>query len=78
MKKLLIVLSVFILGSCTDNQRARQYGGTEKLKLKPNEILLNIDWDKSNDMWVLTEDTTTRIKYFREPWGVWQGEIIIK
>lgn len=74
-----ILLLAAALSSCTDNQRARKFGGKEEISLKPNEKLINITWKESN-MWVLTEDTTTHIKYFRESssWGIWQGEIVIK
>lgn len=74
---ILLVMCCFL--SCTDNQRARKFGGKEEIQLKPNEKLINITWKESN-MWVLTEDTITHIKYFREnsSWGVWEGEIIIK
>jgi hypothetical protein len=73
-----LVCTVFI-SSCTKNKRARTFGGKEVITLKANEKLLNITWKESN-MWVLTEDTVTHIKYFREnsSWGVWEGEIIVK
>lgn len=73
------VITILTFLSCTDNQRARKFGGKEEIQLKPNEVLINITWKESN-MWVLTKDTTTNIKYFRENsnWGVWEGEIIIK
>lgn len=73
------VITVITFLSCTDNQRARKFGGKEEIQLKPNEVLINITWKESN-MWVLTEDTTTNIKYFRENsnFGIWEGEIIIK
>lgn len=81
MKKALLAITILftIITGCTDNQRARKYGGKEELELKPNEVLMNITWKESN-MWVLTKDTITNIKYFRESsnWGVWQGEIMIK
>ena len=75
---ILLVMCCF-LSSCTDNQRAKNFGGKEEIQLKPNEKLINITWKQSN-MWVLTEDTLTHIKYFREnsDWGVWEGEIVIK
>lgn len=84
MKKLLAILCLIVFSacyfsSCTENSRARRFGGTTEIKIKPNEKLINITW-KDNDMWVLTEDTVTHIKYFRESssWGIWNGEIIIK
>lgn len=81
MKKIIltILVSSTILVGCTKNQRVRQFGGTEEIVLKPNEKLLNITW-KEKDIWVLTEDTLTKVKYFRESssFGIWQGEVIIK
>ena len=73
-----IICCVFFTG-CLQNQRTRKFGGKEELKLKPNEKFINITW-KENNLWVLTEDTLTNIKYFRESssWGVWEGEIIVK
>lgn len=78
-KLMLTILFVVSLFGCTHNQRARRYGGKEYLQLKQNEVLINITWKESN-MWVLTKDTISNIKYFRESssWGIWQGEIIIK
>lgn len=82
-KKLKIILGLLLITtlftSCTKNERVKYFGGKDELKLKDNEILINITW-KDSDMWVLTIDTTTNIKYFRESssWGVFEGEIIIK
>jgi hypothetical protein len=75
----LFVITLLALSSCTDNMRARQWGGKENIVLKPNEKLINITW-KDNDMWVLTEDTLTHVNYFRESssFGVFNGEITIK
>jgi len=76
-KQLLIIASVFLL-SCTENQRARTFGGVERIQLKPNEVLLLITW-KNDDMWVLTKDTTNGVEYFREnsSFGLWEGEVIV-
>lgn len=74
-----VLLCAVFISSCTKNKRARTYGGKEEITIKANEKLLNITWKESN-MWVLTEDTLTHIKYFREnsSWGVWEGEIVVK
>jgi uncharacterized lipoprotein YajG len=80
MKKLLIVLSVaFVLTSCTDNQAARHFGGTETIQLQKNEVVLNVTW-KDSQMWICTKDTTTGVTYFREKsnWGVMEGTVILK
>ena len=72
-------MGIIGLSSCTDNARARRWGGTEELKLKTNEVVLNVTW-KENQMWVCTKDTTTNVVYFREKssWGVMEGTVIIK
>lgn len=70
---------VLLVASCTDNERARRFGGTEQVELKPNEIVLNVTW-KENEMWICTKDTTTNTVYFREKssWGVMEGTVILK
>lgn len=78
MKKLLFVLTlVTLITSCTENQRARNWGGTENVTLKPNEVLLNATWKETN-LWILTRDTTTGITHFREKseHGLIEGEIV--
>lgn len=65
--------------SCTQNQRARSFGGDEEVKLNPNEILINSTW-KKDDLWILTQDTITKRKYFRESssFGILEGSIEFK
>ena len=80
MKKLMMILvAMVVMSSCTENARARRFGGTETLTLKPNEVVLNVTW-KESQMWICTQDTITRVVYFREKssWGVMEGTVIIK
>ena len=80
MKKLIfIAIAVVGLASCTDNQRAKHWGGTEEIQLKPNEVVLNVTW-KESEMWICTKDTLTGVVYFREKsnWGVMEGTVILK
>jgi hypothetical protein len=80
MKKLMMILGVMVvMSSCTENVRARHFGGTETLALNPNEVVLNVTW-KDNEMWVCTQDTITGVVYFREKsnWGVMEGTVILK
>ena len=81
MKKILIIASVAVafLASCTDNQRARQFGGTETVDIPEGRILVNCTW-KQDDLWILTKDTTTGKMYFNEKssFGVLEGEINFK
>jgi hypothetical protein len=80
MKKLMMILvAMVVMSSCTENVRARHFGGTETLALNPNEVVLNVTW-KDNEMWVCTKDTITGVVYFREKsnWGVMEGTVILK
>ena len=81
MKKVTFILFLMgmILMSCTQNEMARNYGGTEHIELPPNHVLVTMTW-KETDLWLLTVDTTTGVHYFREKstWGVWEGQIIVK
>jgi hypothetical protein len=74
-----ISLLFFFLMSCTENQRARSFGGTETFNLKPNHIVLNVTW-KKDDMWICTKDTIKNIVYFHEKssFGLMEGQVIIK
>lgn len=81
MKKLILLISLLTLMtvSCTENKRAKTYGGSEEIELQKNHVLLGVTWKDSN-MWLLTKDTTTNICYFNEKssWGIWEGQITIK
>ena len=81
MKNFLILSAVAILtlASCTGNQRARNFGGTETIDIPEGRILVNCTW-KQDDLWILTKDTTTGKMYFNEKssWGVMEGQINFK
>jgi len=80
MKRVLFIIALATaFASCTSNERAKHYGGTEEIKLKPNEILLGVTW-KETEMWICTKDTVTGISYFREKssWGILEGTVIFK
>jgi hypothetical protein len=80
MKKLILAVALVSLAtSCTENTRARRWGGTEEILLKTNEKVLNVTW-KENEMWICTKDTVTGIVYFREKssWGIMEGTVILK
>lgn len=81
MKKLAGLLGIVMLASCTQNNRARVWGGNETIELETGERLQNVTW-KQTDLWLLTkQDTTAPSTYsFKEKssFGVMEGEIIIK
>lgn len=78
MKKILFfTIVIFALFSCTENERAKYYGGTMTYNLEKNEILINATW-KEGTLWVLTLDTVKNVHYFREKsnLGVLEGKVI--
>jgi len=79
MKKLILLAIVALLGSCTENQRARRFGGKFEVNLPQNQVFKNATW-KETSLWVLSEDTVRDIHIFREysSLGIFEGEIIIK
>ena len=80
MRKLtMITITLLALVSCTDNQRARSFGGTETVKLEPNEKFINITW-KQDNLWLIVQDTVTGNYYAREKsnFGVLQGKVVIE
>ena len=80
MYKLTIVaITLLALTSCTENQRARKYGGTETIKLEPKEKFINITW-KQDDLWIIVQDTITGTYYAREKsnFGLLEGKVIIQ
>jgi hypothetical protein len=57
MKKLFIGLSLAILFSaCTQNQRAKSFGGTATLDLPVGKKLITATWKGDADLWYLTRD----------------------
>ena len=80
MRKLtMVAITLLALASCTDNQRARNFGGTETIKIEPQEKFINITWKKDN-LWVIVQDTITGTIYAKEKssFGVMQGKVIIQ
>ena len=89
MKKLLTLLSVFVLTlmlltstSCTQNQRAKSWGGTAKLDVPKGQKLLNVTW-KGNNIWILSRkmeaDETPEVYEFHEEssFGMAEGVYIL-
>ena len=82
MKKLIIVaLAAFACG-CTEQQRARSFGGESTVMLEKGQRLVEITW-KNNNLWLLTEPMDSgyvpRTKTFYEDseFGFMEGKITI-
>jgi len=74
--------SRFVLG-CTENQRARQFGGTGHVEVKPGHKIVGATW-KNTDLWVLTrpvrpgeEPETLSLREFSS-WGAIEGEMLLR
>ena len=80
MKKLLfLLLTIVSISSCTENERAKNFGGKEDITLKPSEEFVNATW-KDDNLWLITKDTLTNEYIMRKKssYGVWEGEIRVK
>ena len=85
MRKILLVLvlSLTVLTSCTDNQRAKQFGGESTETLSENVKLVEVTW-KEDNMWVLTrpmrQGESAETFTFKEisSFGIMEGTVIIK
>lgn len=79
MKKVIIL--ALVLTSCTDQQKAKTFGGKQTITLDKGRRLNNLTW-KGDNLWVLTKEDTskpTSIYHFKESssFGVIEGEVII-
>lgn len=81
MKKVFIVLaSIFILASCTENQRTRTFGGNMTINLPKGQKLLMATW-KNEDLFYLLEpmeeNYSPRVKTLVEDsnWGMLESTI---
>lgn len=83
MKKVLglLLLSAFLLTGCTQNQRAKSFGGTAKVYLPEGKKLVEATW-KGEELWYLMrdrrEDEKPETYTFKEEssYGVMEGTVI--
>jgi hypothetical protein len=77
-----IVLVASIFTSCTENQRARKFGGDQTITLLPRQRLDNITW-KGDEIWILSHPATNgesaEVHTFDEKssFGIVEGTITI-
>lgn len=80
MKKLLLLIGLIAVFSCTEQQVKRQYGGTIEIKLPAGEKLMEATW-KGENLFYLTEPMEEgykpKTKMFREnsSWGVMETNV---
>jgi hypothetical protein len=76
------VLSVLLFVSCTQNSRARNFGGTANIELPKGEKLVTVTW-KGEEIWYLTrpmsDNDVAETYTFNESssWGIMEGKVII-
>jgi len=81
--KYLIMFVLLFSFSCTEQQRAKKYGGSATVELPTGKKLVNATW-KMDNLWLLVEDRkegeTPKEYIFREnsSYGMLEGQIVIK
>lgn len=85
MKKLfglLFLISMLVVTvtstSCTDQQRAKKWGGNMSYDITPGEHFVNATW-KDADLWIITQNDATGVYYMQESsnWGILEGKVTI-
>ena len=84
MKKLLLVFSVVLmLGSCTENERAKSFGGEMTINIPKGNKVTNITW-KESELWYsyrpFAEGEKPQTQTFVEEssFGMMEGKVIFK
>ncbi len=81
MKRTILILTstIAILTGCTENQRAKKFGGTENIDLPDNCKFISASWRQDN-LWICYTDTITNLSYIKEKsnWGLLEGTIVIR
>ncbi len=79
-KALLFLLLSTVIFSCTENQRARNFGGSTEIKLEAGYMLVNATW-KEHSLWYLVAPMpkgyipTSKIFYEDSSFGVLNGKV---
>lgn len=87
MKRFIILavlaISVSTFTGCTDNEAAKNWGGTVTINLPPGQKLINVTW-KETQIWYLTRPAkvgeTPETLTFKEKsdYGISEGTVIFK
>lgn len=74
----MLVGTIFVLGSCTENSRVKNFGGEGIINLPQGRKLVNVTW-KDTQLWYITRqmrpDDVVETYIFQEEssWGVIEG-----
>lgn len=78
MRKVLVAITAIIVASillmaCSDQERAKYYGGSATIDLPKGEKLVTVTWKDNADIWYLTRPMTPKDSaetyYFRQSKG---------
>ena len=83
--KNLILIACLALGvsACTDNNSAKNFGGTQTINLEKDRKLINVTWKEPSSLWILTrerhEDEPVDSYTFKEKssLGLVEGKVIL-
>lgn len=79
----LIVSIVLVLFACTENTRARRWGGNASIELPKGQKLLNVTWKDNNSLWYLVRPfkpgETPETYTFQESssYGIFEGTVVL-
>lgn len=84
MKKIivgLIAIVALVSTSCTENSRAKRWGGSMKIELEPGQKLVDVTW-KETSLWYMTKpmregDVAETYEFVEDSnWGIVEGKVI--
>lgn len=84
MKKIILGVIAFValtFTSCTENSRAKMWGGTMTIQLEPGQKLVDVTW-KETSLWYMTKpmregDVAETYEFVEDSsWGVVEGKVI--
>lgn len=81
LKHILPILAVFAFASCTQNERAKSFGGTANVSLPAGQKLVTATW-KGEVLWYLSrpmradESAETYTLQEESSWGMIEGKVI--
>lgn len=83
MKAMILAIGLALLAcGCTEQQRAKKFGGNASVSLPAGEKIVGATW-KEDDLWILTrpmragEQAETHVLRESSSWGVLQGTVTI-
>ena len=77
-----VMVATLFWFSCTDNDMAKNYGGTVKYEIPAGQKFVNATW-KDADLWIITTDRTdsslprTYTMTEKSSYGVMEGKVVI-